>query len=137
MAFQDTINGKNLKNIFGLIIQTGTERLLEFPERKESLSNDWEDENGKEYDLAAPKFKDKEVSITCIIIADNDTQFWNYHQLFLAELQLPNYQSLFIEDHGKTYQVFYKKSNNFRKISKRLKGVLKVVVKFEIVLQVQ
>ncbi len=137
MAFNDTLNTRNLYTDFGLVIQTGTADLLAFPERKKTLENDWREHNGKEYDLSLPRFKDKEISLKCAMMADTDMEFWtNYDALFL-ELSEPNWQSLFIADHGKTYSVFYKKTTNWRKKSKRLKNVDKVFVQFTLILQVQ
>lgn len=136
MAYNDKINDKNLWSTYKLIIQTGTADLLIFPERKETLSNDWSDENGVEYDLGAVKLKDKEVQLQCVFITDTDAQFWTSYNAFFAEMTKVNTQNLYIDDHGKTYAVFYKKTSNFKKVSKRLKGVSKVVVKFTLVIQV-
>lgn len=138
MIYKDTINGKNLLTQFGLIIQTGTAGLLEFPERKESISNDWSDENGIERDLAAPKFKDNEVTLKCGILANDDTAFWAFYDALFIELSRPNFQELYIDDHSRAYQVFYKKSGNFNKVTKRLKGLgTKVFVKFDLTFQVK
>lgn len=137
MAFNDTLNTRNLFNDFGLVIQTGTAELLEYPERKKTLENDWIEENGKEYDLTAPTFKDKEVSLKCAVMADNDTLFWNKYDALFVELSKPDWQKLFIYDHAKTYDVFYKKTANWQKKSKRLKDVEKVFVQFTLILQVK
>lgn len=135
--FKDLLNTKNLLSEYLLIIQTGTAELLQFPERKEFLTNDWREENGQEYDLALPTFKDKEVTLNCAIVADTDTQFWTAYNAFFAELTKAGWQDLYIHDHSKTYSVFYKKSGSFKKGSKRLKNVAKVLVKFQITLQVK
>ncbi len=137
MAYLDKLNNKNLFDDYKLIIQTGTEALLEFPERKEGLSNDWREENGTEYDLDLVRFKDKEISLSCIFIADNDTDYWTRYNAFFTEITKPGYQQLFIYDHSKTYEVFYKKTSAFKKLPKRLKNVNKVFVKFTLTLQVQ
>ncbi len=137
MEFNDKLNNRNLLNDFGLIIQTGTAELLEFPERKESLFYDWTDEHGAQYDLDSPKFEDKEITLRCAILADDNTQFWQYYNGFFAELSKPNWQKLYIFDHDKIYDCFYKKSGNFNKATKRLKNVDKVFVKFNLTLQVK
>ncbi len=137
MNFQDKLNNKNLFSQFGVIIQTGTAELLKFPERKESLTSDWREENGQEYDLSLVRFKDKEISLSCAILADNDVSFWTYYNAFFDEISRVGWQQLYIEDHSKTYQVFYKKSDGFKKAAKRLKGVAKVFVKFQITLQIK
>lgn len=136
MVFLDTLNGRNLFTDFGLVIQTGTQNLLCMPERKDLLQNNWREQNGTEYDLTAPVFKDKEVVLKVAFMADDDTDFWQKYQEFASEIQQAGYQNLFIEDHSKTYQVFYKNTTNWQKKSKRLKNVSKVFVKFNLILQV-
>ncbi|MDO5607644.1 MAG: hypothetical protein Q4G08_04215 [Capnocytophaga sp.] len=135
--FEDTINGKNMYADFGLIIQTGTASLLAFPERKETHSNDWREENGTEYDLGMPRFNDKEVVLNGAFMADDDASFWRHYDAFFDELKKPGWQRLYIADHGRTYSFFYRKSGEFQKSSRRLKGVNKVFVKFEITIVVQ
>ncbi len=137
MVFRDKLNNRNLYNDFGLVIQTGTQELLKYPERKPRLENDWAEENGKEYDLKQPRFRDKEVVLHCAFKADNDTQFWQNYDAFFAELTKEDWQDLYIHDHSRTYQVFYKNTAEFKKSLKRLKNVPKVFVKFELILQVK
>ncbi|MCP1997303.1 hypothetical protein [Flavobacterium sp. HSC-61S13] len=133
----DTLNFKNLKNDFGLIIQTGTASLLNYPERKEGLKWDWAEENGTEYSLRQVFFKDKEVTLKCAILASSPTDFWAKYNAFFQELTKPEWQRLFIFDHDRTYEVFYKKSDSFQKTLKRLKNVPKLFVKFDLTLQVR
>ncbi len=137
MELHDKINGKNLQAEFGLIIQTGTAGLLEYPARKESLTNDWADENGQEYDLETPKFYDKEVTLKCCFLANTDAQFWSNYNAFFEELKKKGYQQLYIYDHSHTYEVFYKKTQNFNKATKRLKNTDVVLVNFELILQIK
>ena len=137
MTFQDSLNTKNLFSQFGLFIQTGTAEFLTLPERKETISNDWREDDGSEYDLDLPKFKDKEVTLQCAIMADSDAQFWTFYDALFLELKKPGWQNLFIWDHSKTYQVFYKKCGTPKKSTKRLKNVSKVFVKFPITFQVK
>ncbi|MGV4463486.1 hypothetical protein ACQ1PR_07860 [Ornithobacterium rhinotracheale] len=135
MDFKDKINGVLLTQM-GAAIQTGAEALLEFPERKEVYENDWAEQNGGEYDLAEPKFKDKEVTLKMYILADNHAQFWQYRNALFNELKKAGELSLFIFDHDKTYKVFYKKSSGFKINLKRLKNVAKVFVKFDLTFKV-
>ncbi|MCU7543492.1 S9 family peptidase, partial [Riemerella anatipestifer] len=131
MDFKDKLNNILLSNI-GVVIMTGTEELLAFPERKEVMENDWAEENGGDYDLSSPKFKDKEVTLKMAILADDNVQFWQYHNTLFAELKKEGELSLYVFDHDQTYKVFYKKSGNFKKTLKRLKNAKKVFVKFDL-----
>lgn len=135
MNFNDKINGQLLSSI-GTLIVTGTADLLSFPERKEVIENDWAEENGGEYDLSLPKFKDKDVTLTFGILANNDVQFWQYHTALFNLLKQSGVLKLYIADHSREYNVFYKKSENFKKVAKRLKNVTKVYVKFDITFKI-
>lgn len=137
MNAYDTLNGKNLLDIFNLVIQTGAEQFLEYPERKETLTNDWAEENGQDYDLELVKFKDKEVTLSCALMAPDDGDFWPYYQSFFSEVTKPGWQNLYIWDHSQTYKVFYKKTGNFKLPLKRIKNVDRVFLKFNLTLQVK
>lgn len=132
----DKLNNIDLKTAYGLVILTGTERLLEFPERREPLKTDFEDQNGTDYFLNTVFFKDQEVTLNCGFLAEDDTAFWTNYNAFFAELTASGEQQLYIDDHSKIYKVFYKKTSNFKKSLKRLKNVEKVFVKFDLTLQV-
>ncbi|WP_052910369.1 hypothetical protein [Riemerella anatipestifer] len=135
MDFKDKLNNILLSNI-GVVIMTGTEELLAFPERKEVMENDWAEENGGDYDLSSPKFKDKEVTLKMAILADDNVQFWQYYNALFTELKKEGELSLYVFDHDQTYKVFYKKSGNFKKTLKRLKNAKKVFVKFDLTFKV-
>ncbi|MDV4078133.1 hypothetical protein CMT44_04105 [Elizabethkingia anophelis] len=133
----DALNGNNLLNDYNMVIQTGTEDFLLFPERKETLENDWAEENGSDYDLSLVKFKDKEVTLSCAIKAPDEGDFWPYYQAFFSEITKPGWQSLYIADQSQTYDVFYKKTANAKLPLKRLKNVEMVFFKFQITLKVK
>lgn len=133
----DKLNNKELKATYGLAILTGREKFLSFPERKEPLSFDWQDENGQEYQLQKVYFKDKEVVLKCAFLVDDNVMFWEKYNAFFKEVTKPNYQSIYIDDHDMSYECFYKSANNFNHGLKRLKNVVKVFVKFDLTLQIK
>jgi len=133
----DTLNLKNLKTDFNLLILTGLAKFLEFPARKEVPAYNWIEQNGQDYMLDHVAFQNKEVVLTCAIITDTVSDFWNCYNAFFAEITQPGWQSLFVNDHDKTYDVFYKSSSDFKITLKRLKNVEKVFVKFNLILQVK
>ena len=137
MEFKDKINDRDLYKDFGLVIQTGTADLLSFPERKESLFQDWAEQDGVDYSLDQPRFKDKQARLHLAFIVQSDADFWKAYQGFFQELKKPGYQKLYIDDHSRTYEVFYKRSGAFKKGAKRLKRVNTLFVKFELTLQVK
>ena len=138
MAFNDKINNKNLFDEYGLVIQTGRAELLRFHKRKKTYENDWREEDGKEYDLDNVVLEDKEVTLQCAFMADNDGDYWENYNAFFSEITQSGWQELFINDHDeKLYYFFYLDSSNFKISSKKLKGVSKVFVKFNLLLKVR
>jgi len=132
----DKLNNIDLKATYGLVILTGTEKLLEYPERKEPLQTDFLDQNGTDYYLDTMYLKDKEVTLSCAFLANNDMQFWAYYNDFFSAITGVGTKQLYIEDHTQGYNVFYKRTSNFKKSLKRLKNVPKVFVKFDLTIQV-
>ena len=135
MKFNDRINGVELSEI-GTVILTGTEEFLAFPERKETYENDWREDNGSEYELSLPRFKDKEVTLKMGILARNEDAFWGHYDKLWGLLQKEGVTTIYIDDHQREYRCFYKKSGNFKKTLKRLRNVEQVFVKFELTFKV-
>lgn len=133
----DTLNLKNLKSEFGIIILTGLAKFLEFPKRKDIPAYDWAEDNGMDYMLNNVVFEDKEVTLSLAITADTTAEFWDYYNAFFAEITQAGWQNLYIHDHDKTYEVFYKSTSDFKLTLKRLKNVEKVFVKFNLTVQVK
>lgn len=134
MRFKDRLNGRLLYDEFGLVIQTGTEGLLTFPERKFGHINDWREEDGLEYDMSLVRYQEKEVTLSCAIMANDDLEFWTRYNDFFKEITKEGYQAISINDHSYIYLVAYKKTSQFVKTSKRLKNVDYVFVKFKLTL---
>lgn len=133
----DTLNTKNLKQEFCVLILTGLSKFLEYPARKEVPSYDWAEHNGMDYMLNKVVFEDKEVTLSCAITVDTTTEFWSSYNAFFQEITQSGWQNLYVHDHDKTYEVFYKSTSDFKLTLKRLKNVEKVFVKFNLTLQVK
>lgn len=133
----DTLNTKNLKQEFCVLILTGLSKFLEYPARKEVPSYDWAEHNGMDYMLNKVVFEDKEVTLSCAIAVDTTTEFWSSYNAFFQEITQSGWQNLYVHDHDKTYEVFYKSTSDFKLTLKRLKNVEKVFVKFNLTLQVK
>lgn len=132
MDFNDGLNSLSLWEEFGVVIQTGKQELLKFPARKTTFSQSWRESNGKEYDLSTPVLEDKEVTLQCAFMADTLANFWTKYDTLLFELTLPGERQLYVDDHGKTYNFFYKDSSNWVISTKKLSGVSKIFVKFNL-----
>lgn len=94
---QYEINGQDVSS-YGVTITNGFAEMFKMPERKDSLTNDWQDENGIEKDLTDPKFKSRQFRLNCVITGDdfNDlkTKYWAFFTLVSTAdtIQIYNYE---------------------------------------------
>lgn len=67
------IDGVNLKE-YGVEVVSST-GLVDGLEMKEPLSVDWADYHGEVVKLTSPRYKSREISLDCYIVADNNDDF--------------------------------------------------------------
>lgn len=132
------LNGLDTYLTYGLIVIEGNGQFLLFPQRKESLSYEWAEVNGRDVDLSAPRFKDKEIKLRCAFVADTEAEYWDKRNAFFTELAVkPGRKKWYINDHQREYSVFYQDSSEPRFISKRLRNVPhKIIYSFILMLEV-
>jgi|SRR6185437_7981526 len=128
----NSLNGHDLKETYGLVISNGTSQFLQFPARKDSVNHDWPEEQGLDIDLGNPKFKAREFTLTCAIIADNQDDFKSRYNGLFTELSGLDTHALYLGELDETYQVYYKNQVNLTKLSK-INNTVKVGVKFDLV----
>lgn len=126
-----SLNGKNLYNVFGLMVNSGSDTFLRYPKRKDSLSNNWLDENGLDIDLEAPRFESREFTLKCTLEATGRADFWNKYNGLFTELGGTGTHTLYVPDLDKTYTLFYKEQNNLSKLTNLANNV--VYVSFDLV----
>lgn len=112
------MDGKDLFLVYGIIIEAGSDDLLKFPDRKDSISHDWMDENGIDIDLSRVFFEPREISLQCAILANNGTDFWNKYGAFLAMLAQPDLRRLEVTELSSSYYVFYKQCTSFTRFTR-------------------
>lgn len=129
------INNLDVRPNYGLEIEDAS-ALLGHGDRKNSDSFDYKDENGEYIDLSDPRFEDLEVTLKCCIIADNRADFWLKRNALFTELRKPGYSSLTVADHAMTYQVYFKKSGNWKKLNELDNGG-KTAIMFDLTIKVK
>lgn len=127
------IDGLSLYNYFGVGVEDGSNDLLKPPDRKDSISHDWTDENGIDIDLSRVFLQSREATFQMFILADNEADFWNKYNAFVSYLQKPGTRRLTISEFNKDFYVFYKSCKTFARFT-RIKEVNKVACKFTLVL---
>lgn len=125
------LNGKDLKEIFGVVISNGSDTFLAFPERKDSLENNWPDEDGIEVDLNDPTFQAREFRLNCALVASGRVDFKTKYYALFTELKRSGTHTLLIQDLDQEYEVFYKKQENITKLTQIDRD--KVAVKFDLI----
>jgi len=128
----NTLNGHDLKGLYGLVISNGTVQFLALPARKASVNHDWPEETGLDIDLANPNFSAREFTLSCAVIADSRDDFMSKYNGLFTELSGLDTHALYLEELGQTYQIYYKSQANLTKLSK-INNTTKVGVKFDLV----
>lgn len=114
---------------YGVFLESGTEEFLRMPERKESITNNWPDRIGIDMDLTSPVFKERDITIRCALIANNESDWWSKYNAFRTALMAPGKRLFYIAELSRSYQVVFIKSTGFTKFT-RIKTMGTVAAKF-------
>lgn len=111
------IDGIDLWQAYGLIIQLGSADFLRFPAAKAAISHDWPDQNGIDVDLSKVYLQARTGTLQCVMVADSEAQFFQKHQALLARLVQPGLRRLSITAHGgRSYYVYYKECTTYQQL---------------------
>lgn len=129
-------DGADLWLIYGMWMRDreGTNALLQFPERKESVSHDWSDENGIDVDLSRVYLKERKATFNIGMAAANADDFWDKYHKFLNMLRQPGVRRVEISELDSSYYMYYESCTTFERHT-RLEGAppgSKVLVTFSI-----
>lgn len=124
------LNGNDLYDVYGFVVSSGSDDFLKFPDRKESLTYNWPDENGTQRDLSDPKFEEGAATLKGVIIAVNAADFWDKYNALWYAFSLPETRALEVVELSKTFDIFYKKATKPTRFT-RLKEVNKIAVEVE------
>lgn len=114
---QYTIESQDLWLVFGWMIKSGGDDLLQLYKSKEVYSYDWKDQNGRQYDLSQRFFEDKVVTLSGILIADDEEDFWTKYLALWDLLKSPGSKTLYSYDLKQTFSVFYLDTPNPKKLT--------------------
>jgi hypothetical protein len=134
LSGKHSIDGNDVFTSFGLVVESGGNDFLRFPKLKEPLSQDWPDQNGKEYDLSSPVFEEKNPVLTVVIIADTIAQFWIYHKAFFTALRQPGTKRFYIAAYERSFYIFYRDNTALTKLVKFNQYGGKIGVRYQLAL---
>ena len=126
------IDGFDLWRTFGITIEKGgLDDLLKLPKRKQSIQHNWQDENGLDVDLSRTFLEAKDSVLKCIIIADNETDFWLHYNQFLSLLIKPGTRRFTVNVFNMNYYIYYKDCTIYQKLT-AFKQTGKLICKFNL-----
>ena len=127
---QYRIDGIDLYLIYGITIASGSNDLLRFPERKESVEHDWSDRNGIDKDTSRVFFKARDISLECNLIANSEADFWAKYNAFLGMLAQPGERRLEVAEFNANYFLIYIKCDSFTRFTRIKENPGKIACKF-------
>jgi hypothetical protein len=119
------LDGMDVWTNFAIGIKEGTAGFLQHPERKESITHNWPDQNGLDIDLSKIFFKERDIILQCWLFTETETEFWTKRNAFIQQLSKPGLRRFTVTAHGgRSYYVVYKSCSAYRQIpSKTLRNV--------------
>lgn len=105
-------NAYDIKKDFGIDITNSVNPLLQMPDRKTSITNDMEDENGQDIDLMSPKFSSRSFPFNCTLTADTIEDFKNKYFGLFQLLKIAGVYSVYNDFLDMTVFLFFQKQTN-------------------------
>ncbi|MHA4844410.1 hypothetical protein ACX0G7_09610 [Flavitalea antarctica] len=134
LAGHYSIDGRDLYTVFAMIVESGSDSFLKYPAKKESITHDWLDSDGQDVDLSRVFFKERDVTLTIVTLAESAADFRAKYDGFLDLMKQPGLRRIHITELDKDYHVFYKECNNFSRFTRVKVGAgEKVVCRFTVV----
>lgn len=126
------IDGIDFWGNFHVVVEKGSDGFLRYPPKKDSITRDWSDSNGLEVDVSRIFTGPRDVTLECGIIADDEADFWEKYNAFIAQWVLPGLHRIEVAEFGgRSFYCFYKECNSFSRVTP-IKGTGKVGCKFSI-----
>jgi hypothetical protein len=114
---QYVFSGSDLWTAYGYMVETGGNDLLQLYKSKEVYAKDWKGQNGKQYDLTKRFFEDKIATLSGVLVADDEDDFWEKYLALWEVLKSPGAKTLYSNDLKQTFSVFYLDSPNSKKLT--------------------
>jgi len=112
----NALNGKDLKALFGVQV-IKTDDFLNRPKPKDSLENDFQDQDGLDKDLSARKLASRTFELPCALIATSRDDFHTKYDGLFTELTKGGLQELYLEDLDRTYYLYYEDQQPVTKLT--------------------
>lgn len=117
------LNGVDIEATYGCVITNGMDMFFQLPGRKDSVDNDFEDEDGEDIDLTAPKFKARPFGFNCTIDSTGPSDFKTKFFGMFAILKQQDTYTLYNDFFDMTLNLYYIDQTNPSGMYKTEKGI--------------
>lgn len=133
---QYTIDSNDFWSVYGWMIESGSDALLQLPKSKEVYTKDWKGQNGKQYDLTKRFFDDKTVTLSGHLIADDEGDFWAKYLALWELIKSPGTRTIYSFELKQTFAAFYLESPNTKRFTRLQDHPGKIAMKLDVQFQV-
>ena len=115
-----SINDIDIFTAYGLVVRSGTDDFLKYPDRKPPVINkDWPDENGSDVDISeSPVFQEKSISLQVAIIANSTDEFWLKYQALFDVLSQPETLRFYVAEFDRSFFIYYDSITAFTRLTR-------------------
>lgn len=123
---KNIVNGITLEDTFNTVVPNSVKLFMALPDRKTSVSNDWEDENGLDIDLTNPTFEARTFQFQCVTRgATMEELKANYFALFTL-LKISGQYTWYNDFVNMTIYVYFQKQTSMDNVYKDGNGGLAI-----------
>lgn len=115
-------NAYDIKRYFNTEILNATSEYMQLPERKKSVTNNFEDENGQDIDLVAPKFDARVFNFNCVTKGETIPIFKEKYFALFNLLKIDGRYSVYNDFLDMTLFLFFVKQTNVSNMYKTAEG---------------
>lgn len=117
------LDGMDIWNTFNIAINEGLANFIPLTRRKESITNNWPDQNGIDVDVSKHFFSERTVTLTCLVLTETENEFWQKRDAFIQQLAKPGLRRLTVTAHqSRSYFVIFQEVSNYQQV-KTLKNI--------------
>lgn len=103
---------------FKMFVSNGSDDLLRYPKKKDSITHDWMDSNGIDVDLSRIFFEPRTVNLEIKAVASSEEEFWRSYTQFIAQWAKPWAHRLEIAEFSRSFFVYYKDCTNVERLTR-------------------
>ena len=111
------LDGMDIWNNFNIGIQDGLAKFIPLTKRKDSITNNWSDQNGIDVDVSRHFFSERTVSLNCWIFTESENEFWTKRNAFIQQWAKPGLRRLTVTAHqGRSYFVIFQEVSGYTQV---------------------